>query len=207
MRNQQDISSQRAILACICLLGLLSACQPIGSTPSVSAVTATSSSATIPHSAALRTRNPIPSLPTVEIPPVLGNPKKDLIALLQLIHQGSYSQAYRLWDIPPDPSVEQFQARFANITLITPTLQIVHFGVAAGNLGAQLDTQLAIQLTNGAVVKQAGCIVMERTNPANDHANPQETWRINSASTSLALLAYSDNKSRVASIGAPCALP
>lgn len=207
MRDRAGILSQCAILALLCLLALVSACQPVGSTSSASFAPPPTSPPTIPHSTPLPARNQTPSLPTVDVPPAFGSPKKDLIAILHLIHQGDYSQAYRLWDIPPDSSVEQFRARFTNIVLITPTLHIVSFGAATGTLGAQLDTQLAIQLADGAVVTQTGCIVMERTNPANDDAPLHEVWRIDSASTSLALLAYSDEKSRIAPIGAPCTRP
>lgn len=207
MRNRAGICSQSAKLALLCLLALVSACQPVGSTSPASFVPAPTSPPTVPHSTPLPARNPPPSLPTVDIPAALGNPEKDLIALLQLIQQGAYSQAYRLWDIPPDPSVEQFRARFTNIVLITPTLHIVSFGAATGTLGAQLDAQLAIQFADGAVVTQTGCVVMERANPANDDAPLHEVWRIDSASTSLALLAYSDEKSRIAPIGSPCTRP
>ena len=207
MNNGQNFSSQRVIVAFICLLGLISACQPIGPTSLPSTVSSLAPSSTVTRSIVLPVPSPNSILSPIELPTELGNPRKELIAMLQRIHQGAYTEAYRTWDIPPDPSVEQFRARFTNIIQITPTLQIVSFGAATGNLIVQIDTHLAIQSADGAVAAQTGCIVMHRSNPRNDDAPINEAWRIDSALTSVALFALSDEKSRIASIATLCTRP
>lgn len=136
----------------------------------------------------------------------LGEPRTQLQQIVDLLNQRNFKQAYQLWDEPPESSLPLFQARFDNIAVITATLQMPIYGVAAGSVVARVPSELLIQHTNGTVDYQSGCVYMDRANPRNEGVPKHipDRWHIYSSLISLALLSSGDGTSRSIAIGSPC---
>ena len=124
--------------------------------------------------------------------------------MVRLLNERAYQAAFLRWHDAPVSSIADFEAHFQPIQIITATLQPARESAAAGSIYAAIPTHLRIQDNTGQLREENGCVVLSRSNPGTDGADPGDWWQIDSSMSSVLLFSKVEPAARQMIAGTPC---